>query len=233
MKLDKRTFNYCTESEKLSFEVQLNVSKDGRFYFNSGEMPKEIVTIGQAAFKELEREQKHRAEAWVMYVYSAELKPLLQAIETAIELYEASLVRRDELKIIVYEFDLEGEKAPPESEGEYTECFGDPASSWRRPEPHTLKINFRWRILRQLTNNSAVRRENDVVYLNDEGTEQHINGDEKIVAWTKEREAWFHQVEGQMRGLMLGLEKFMGLEERQVEKLIATGSLLLKPASSP
>jgi hypothetical protein len=218
MKLKTETFTYVTSDTKESITLEISVSKEGQFFFSSRDIPSETWSIIEDKLREdcslsLGHHQK-RGEEYSQYylVRHPSLKELLSAFQRALEFFEESQTERDELKVIRYSFGLGG--------------IGERRDS--------LHINFKWEILRQLTNKSKVRRwnEGDVIFLDDRGDSRAVDKDEdKLIEWTPEREAWFENMEKQMRDLMEKLQSFMALKEKHVEKMIDSGTLLLTGAN--
>ncbi len=217
MKLKTASFTYVTAETKESFEINVGVSQEGRFYVYVEEIPKEIRTIGKDALSGAEAYSKGRNR----YEYS-NLSDLGRAIQEAIDLFESAQIQKEELKVIIYKFNLEGVKGTEkDDDGEEIPTYFNNSRYGRGNDG--MVINFQYYVARQLTNKSKVRGhryQDEVLYLDLEGNAYHVSEDEKIIEWSAEREAWFKQQEESMRTLMLGLEKFMQLDTQLVQKMI-------------
>ena len=237
MKLKAEQYLYTENATRKEFTITFNVSKHGDFYIDAAEVPEVMKSLCEKAFERLHTSRKARRgdeKRGGTYFRADKLNDLEDAIKAAIEEYEESQVKNDEVKVLTYEFMLSGLKLPAvmgkDEDGDDVTIaeavhFGG-SDRWNKQDE--LEIKFQWQVLRQITRRSRVKRDEDkVMYLTMDDSRGDVGDDAKVIEYTPEREAFLRGVEEQLRNLMLRLEEFSNLQPEVVCEMIEKGSKLL------
>jgi hypothetical protein len=232
MKLKALNFSYHSAKAFESFTVDVQINQDGDFFIRESDIPKEVLTVGYRAFEDLEKKRGKwvGAKTTSNLIYVKSLDRIKDAIQKCIEVYEEQLVDSEFEKVIKYEFNLSGLRThavpheDPEKEVDAT-YFGQDASWSRRMDrARDLQIEFKWEVLKKITNKSIRdHRRRSIIYLSLDDSETYVGEEDKVVPWSEAREEWFVQMEEQMRQLMFKLEDFMKIDQKKLVAAIDEG----------